>query len=366
MNKQMNQTHFSQPMLHQFVTGAASGDAITTQALQIQRWLRQMGLQSELYAEHIDPSMQKQVRPLAHYQPQINERYAILHHSLGSQVAPFLQQRPLQLLLIYHNVTPPEFFATASPTWVKLAQQGQQQLHQLRSSTALALADSAFNEQALLAAGYGRTAVLPIALDEADYQFPPNQSSAKQGQIDGPQLLFVGRLAPNKKQEDLVKLLYCVRRIHPKAHLWLVGDRWTVGYDQQVLALAAELGLATAVSLTGKVSQADLVEHYQSADLYISMSEHEGFGKPLIESMYMGLPVLAYACTSVPETMGGAGILFNQKAFEPLAELVDILLKDAPLGQRLRHQQKERAQTFLEPQVQALFYRYLAQLEQTG
>lgn len=360
----MNTRPFAQPMLHQFVTGAAVGDAITSQALQIQRWLQARGLQSELYAQHIDPSMKGRVRPLASYRPQAHERLVILHHSLGSQVAPFLQQRPLQLLLIYHNVTPPQFFADASPMWMQLAELGQQQLYQLQPQTQMALADSAFNEQALRAAGYGRTAVLPIALDQTDYDFPPDPSLSKQAGMGYPILLFVGRLAPNKKQEDLVKLLYCVRRIHSQAQLVLVGDRWTVGYDRQVEQLAAELGMATAVRLTGKVSQAELVDYYRVADLYVSMSEHEGFGKPLIESMLLGLPVLAYASTSIPETMGGAGILFQQKAFEPLAELVDILLKDVAWQQRLRQGQQARAQTFLEPQVRALFYRYLAEWEQ--
>lgn len=353
---------FSQTMLHQFVTGASAGDAITMHTLHIQRWLRSMGFVSEIYAEFIDESMGDEVRPLATYRRARNEHLAIYHHSLGSNVASFLQNLSIKLLLIYHNVTPPEFFSHISAAWAHRAQQGQTQLHQLRSQTCLALADSPFNEQDLITSGYKVTGVLPITLTPADYDLPSLPHLAAELQIDGPNLLFVGRLAPNKKQADLVKLLYYLKRMRPGARLFLVGDRWTVGYDRWVEKLAAEFGLTESVILTGKVSQQEMVTYYRTADLYISMSEHEGFGKPLIESMYLGLPVLAYACTSVPDTLGGASVLFRQKDFAGLAELVDILLTDKLLCQRLISRQKQRVQAFFEPQVEETFGRYLTLL----
>jgi glycosyltransferase involved in cell wall biosynthesis len=176
-------------------------------------------------------------------------------------------------------------------------------------------------------------------------------------------LLFIGRLAPNKRQEDLVKLLYCLRRIRPEARLILVGDRWEVGYDRWVEQLAAEMGLGQAVTLAGKVSSAEMVAYLRSADCYVSMSDHEGFGVPLIESMYLGLPVVAYGSAAVPETMGGAGLVFYEKAYEHLAELIDMLLADEAWRRRLIAGQQARAQAFLEPRVRRLF---VAQLERVG
>lgn len=359
----------SQPMLHQFITGASVGDAITTHTLDIQRWLREMGFVSEIYAEFVDEKMLEQVRPLSAYRRARHEQFVIYHHSLGSNVTPFLINQSLTLLLIYHNVTPPEFFSHASPAWVQRAQQGQAQLHQLRPYTRLALADSPFNEQDLLAAGYTTTGVLPITLTPTAYDLPLLPELAAQLQEDGPNLLFVGRLSPNKKQEDLVKLLYYLKRIRPTTRLFLVGDRWTVGYDRWVERLAAEFGLAEAVTLTDKVSQQEMVTYYRTADLYISMSEHEGFGKPLIESMYLGLPVLAFACTSVPDTVGGAGVLFHRKDFLKLAELVDIFLANEPWRQRQIARQKQWVAAFLEPHVQQMFGHYLTlfgELDETG
>lgn len=342
-------------ILHQFLTGATSGDAITDQALLMQHWLREAGFTSDIYAWHLHPSREGVVQPLPTYRRARDEEWAIYHHSIGSDVPEFLLRQGLRIILVYHNITPADYFTGSDPLRAHLARQGIEQLRALRPATGLALAVSTYNEAEMLAAGYDQTAVLPICLQAERYdtveRLPPVRG--------GPRLLFIGRLAPNKRQEDLVKLLYYLRRIRPEAHLTLVGDRWEIGYDRWVEELAAEWGLSDGLTLTGKVSQAAMVAHLQAADLYVSMSEHEGFGVPLIESMYLGLPVLAYGAAAVPETMGGAGILFYEKAYEPLAELIDLLLEDAALRQRLIVGQRARAQTFLEPQVRQQFFERL-------
>ncbi|MCB9422037.1 MAG: glycosyltransferase family 4 protein [Ardenticatenaceae bacterium] len=348
--------------LHQFLTGATQGDAITDHAFVIRRWLREMGFDSDIYALHIHPGVKNEVRPMAAYHPGKREPWVIYHHSVGSEVVEYLQSQALRLILIHHNVTPPQFFARIDPAWVERARQGERQLTILRTQTDLALADSEFNALDLQAAGYRETAVLPITLPQEQYNLPLNQQLAAEMQQNGPNLLFVSRLAANKRQEDLVKLLYYYHHIQPNARLILVGDRWTIQYDKWVESLAADLGLADHVILTGKVSQQEMVTYYQTADLYVSMSEHEGFGKPLIESMYLGLPILAFASTAVPYTMGQTGVMFYQKDYEQLAELVDILITDLPLRQRIITRQKQRVQAFLEPQVRMLFQSYLAQL----
>ena len=198
--------------------------------------------------------------------------------------------------------------------------------------------------------------MLPIVLDPDQYNLPDNPALVRRLQAHGgPILLFVGRLAPNKRQEDLLKLLYCYRRLRAGAHLLLVGDRWDMGYDGWVERLALDLQLDDAVTITGKVSQQDMVTCYRHADLYVSMSEHEGFGKPLVESMLLDLPVLAYAATSVPYTLGPAGVKFYEKDFERLAELVDILVDDHSLRERFIAAQRRHVQQFLEPHVRSLF-----------
>ena len=345
--------------LHQFLTGATAGDAITDQALLIQHWLREQGLESEIYAWHMHPSMERHIRPMGLYRRGRDEQ-GIYHHSIGSEVPDFLVEQGLELILIYHNITPPEFFAGSDPLRAHLARLGIEQLQQLRPLTRLALADSHYNETELRQAGYARTAVLPICLRAERYDTPADGHIVAGLARPGPRLLFIGRLAPNKRQEDLVKLLACLRRARPDTHLYLLGDRWEIGYDTWVEQLAAELDVAGGVTLLGKVSQKVMVTYLRAADCYVSMSEHEGFGVPLIESMYLGLPVVAYGAAAVPETMADAGIVFYRKEYEHLAELIDWLLSDEIWRRRLVERQHARAAAFLEPEVRRQFIAHLA------
>jgi len=349
----------SQVNLHQFMTGAAEGDAITGHATIIRQWLRDLGWNSQIYAHHIHPSVEEDVQHLSRYRRKRDEHWAIYHHSIGSDVPDFLAKQQLNLLLIYHNITPTTYFARSDPMRMELARKGRAQLLSLREQTGLAAADSAYNELELLEVGYENTAVLPLPLNQEKFDLPLNETLAAQLQQSGPRLLFVGRLAPNKKQEDLVKLLYYLRRLEPSAHLYLVGDRWEIGYDKWIEAMAADFEIGAGLTLTGKLSQQDMVTYYKNSDLYVSMSEHEGFGLPLIESMYCSLPILAYGTTAVPYTMDDAGVQFYKKDYEALAELIQLLMRNDALRQRVVARQHERVRSFLEPEVRAQFERLL-------
>jgi L-malate glycosyltransferase len=346
-------------ILHQFLAGATAGDAITEQALIMRRWLRDMGFQSEIFAWHIHTSVESEIRPLTAYRRGRSEQWAIYRHSIGSDVPDFLAGQALRLILIYHNITPPEFFEGSDPMRARIARLGRAQLDLLQPMTGLTLADSAFNAGDLRQAGFPGPQVLPISLPVDRFDFLPDEKVVAALAGKGPCVLFIGRIAPNKRQEDLVRLLVCLRRIQPQAHLVLVGDRWVVGYDTWIEQLAGQMGVRDRVTLTGKVSHEVMLTYLQTADCYVSMSEHEGFGVPLIESMTMGLPVVAYGTTAVPDTMGDAGVLFYHKDFEACAELIDLICNDHTLRRRIVARQKERAEFFLESRVRRQFERYL-------
>jgi glycosyltransferase involved in cell wall biosynthesis len=353
----------SERVLHQFTEGAYIGDAVSDQAFLIQRWLRQLGFQSELYAERIQPELAERVLPARQYRPQASERCLIHHHAVGSIVADRLMEIGLPQILIYHNITPAEFFEKTDPALAEGLRRGRKQLQQMRSQTWLGLGDSIYNESELIALGYASTGVLPIVLDESRFAAPSNEALLAECDSGRPLLLFVGRFMPNKCQEDLIKLLYYLRRIQPDARLVLVGNTSNSEYVDWQLAQARDLGIESAVRITGHVSHEEMLTFYRTADLYVSMSEHEGFGKPLIESMYSGLPVLAYASSAVPDTLGGAGILFHRKDYEALAELVILLVEDERLRRRIIARQTERVRDFLEPRVRSRFEGFLHQLD---
>ena len=352
----------SQTVLHQFLPGARSGDAITDQALMMRRWLRDMGYTSQIFAQHIDSDVETDILPLSRHRLAPDETLAIYHHSIGSDVLDFLKRRKFQLILIYHNITPPEFFAGIDPLMAYQLRLGQAQLAELQPITRLALADSSFNAIDLRVAGFQKRAVLPITLQPRRYDIAVNPDLAARLATTEPNLLFIGRVAPNKAQADLVILLHFLRRVRPAGHLYLVGDRGGTGYDEWLEQLTQELGVAEHVTLTGKVSHEDMVTYLKGADLYVSMSEHEGFGVPLIESMYLGLPVMAFGAAAVPETLDKAGLLFFDKNYERLAELAHLVLADEALRRRMIAAQHRRVQAFLEPKVRFRFEAHLQNL----
>jgi glycosyltransferase involved in cell wall biosynthesis len=352
----------SSRVLHQVSVGAAPGDAITDMALLLRSWLREQGYASELYALHIHPDLAREVRPVGAYRPGPNEQWVIYHHSIGSPVADQLAALAPRLMLIYHNVTPPEFFAQVNPALAQEMILGREQLARLVPRTGLALGVSAYNADELRGAGFAPVDVLPLMLDEREYQTAPDPAVAARWAGRGPRLLFVGRLVPHKRQEDVIKLLYYLRRADPGALLWLAGDPWLPEYAAWLHELVRDLRLEDAIHFLGKVPAADLVNYYRLADLYVSMSEHEGFGKPLVESMYLGLPVMAYAAGGIPGTLGPAGVQFHHKHFEGLAELAHQLVSDQALRQRLIAGQCQQAAAFLAPAVRHRWDRLLAGL----
>lgn len=350
-------------VLHQFTEGVYIGDAVSDHAFAIRRWLRSLGFVSDIFAERIQAELAGDVRPAGTYRPLPAETCVIHHHAVGSLIAERLAAIELPQILIYHNITPPEFFEATDPALADGLRRGRLQLQAMRSRTMLGLGVSPYNRQELVDLGYDPTGVLPIFLDESHLQQPVNETLASALGATHPTLLFVGRFAPNKRQEDLIKLLYFLRRARPDARLILVGNTDNENYVNWTRSFARELGLdQTAVHITGHVSDRDMLTYYRCADIYVSMSEHEGFGKPLLESMYCGLPVMAYAAGAIPQTMGDAGILFSEKDYEALAEVIDLLMSDDSLRHRIIARQTERSQAFLEPAVREQFESMLRQL----
>ena len=348
--------------LHQVVDSMLVGDATSDQVFLIRQWLRDLGFASNIYAVNMDDRLHGKVLPfrikdIAEGSP------VIYHHAIGSRTVNDLHARQVPLILVYHNITPPHFFNTADLSLTRAIYRGRSQLEEIRPQTRLALGDSPYSELELQGLGFSKTGVLPIALDVTQYALPIDKALYESCRAQGPLLLFVGRIAPNKRQEDLLKLLYYYRRIEPHARLVLVGSLQTEEYVSWLHDFARELSLDDAVSFTGHVTQTEMVTYYRASDLFVSMSEHEGFGKPLIESMYFELPVMAYASTAVPSTLGGAAVLFHAKEFEALAEMTDMIVSDKGLRRRIVAGQTARLQDFLEPTIERRLQQHLRDLD---
>ena len=332
-----------QPVVHQFTAVLSGRDAVGHHTLAIDKILREMGADTTIYAAHVNPELKDQVR---HYQRHVNDPapdLIIYQASTGSPVADYLLTRSEPIVLNYHNMTPAGFFYPWQPHFGVELSHGRQQLARLCREARLGIADSAFNARDLRAAGMRCVEVVPVLVD--DEVLPPGGALDSVGSGVGESgfggfgskvtLLFVGRLAPNKCQQDLVSALAVLRRWLPDAELALVGTSTADVYEAALRDFAVELGVGDAVSFVGSVSLEELVGWYRRADVFVCLSEHEGFCVPLVEAMAWGVPVVAAAEAAVPETLGGAGVLLADKSPVVVAAAVERVLCDVVLREGL-------------------------------
>ncbi|MEM7030568.1 MAG: glycosyltransferase [Chloroflexota bacterium] len=348
--------------IHQFHPTVTFGDAVSNQILSLQAMARQMGHQSEIFCQQLPVNFGGKVRQIQHYHAYSSpDTILLLHFSLGypPDVLSWLTALPDKKVILYHNITPHSYFAGINAVFYDAAQDGRAQFPQLRPLTDIGWADSSFNGQELMENGWDTVSVLPIVFDKKRYQKRGDKKVLKQFQ-NGVNLLFVGRVAPNKHFEDLLLTFYYFKKYcQPQARLLLVGSAHGMEpYTAYLDALIAKLNL-TDVHFVGHVSQAQLIAYYQCATVFLSMSEHEGFGVPLLESMFFEVPVVAYKSSAVPETLGGSGLMVTQKDFRAIAELIGLVVEDNALQQQIVVQQKVRLPYFEPDQVQAQFAQYV-------
>ncbi len=332
------------PAVHQFLPSFAGRDAIGRHTLIAQRLLRRAGFESDIYAGEARPEVARLSTPYQRFgagrpgQP----TWLLYQCSTGSPVGTFVAQRPEPLVLDYHNITPAELFEAWEPTVGVELVAGRKQLGDLAGATEHALAVSAFNAAELQRLGYRDTTVSPILLDLAELDGEPDPAAlarlrdAKARRHRGVDWLFVGRLAPNKAQHDVIKAFAAFVRTHnPGARLHLVGGSSSHRYETALREYVDELGMGDRVNFALSVPDAELRAYYANADVFVCLSDHEGVGVPLLEAMRAGVPIVAYAAAAVPETLATAGLLLEDKHPLVVAATVDRVLADGDLRGRL-------------------------------
>jgi len=292
--------------VHQFHSGSAVGDAITNSMLMLRGVLRDLGYRSEIFVEHRDPCLREELRLLDEL-PAGDDHVLILRHSLGHGALGRVLATPAPKVLLYHNITPPEFLA-GSPQLQEHARLGRRQLVDIRSRVVAALADSEYNAAELRALGYPlvRACALLFDLDRLARTAPPRLPG------DGTfTVLFTGRVVESKAQAEIIEAYARFRAgMDRPCRLVLVGRTdGAEGYLDAIDAAMRRHGLEAEVVLTGLVSDEELRARFAEADLFLSLSRHEGFGVPLIEAIAHGVPVLAWPAGAIPYTLGGVGLL---------------------------------------------------------
>jgi glycosyltransferase involved in cell wall biosynthesis len=335
--------------IHQMLPDFSYGDAIGNDVLGIRKTLRDWGYDSEIYAQHVHSRLSKEARPFQEYKDVSGtDQILIFHFSIGSELSEFVKRLPDRKILIYHNITPPHFFKGINAEVERRCAWGYEELKRLAPHFDLGLGVSDFNRRDLEKAGFRRTGVLPIFIDFNNYYAAPEGAVQKQLDDGKINILHVGRLVPQKKIEDLIRVFYLFqKRLVPESRLILVGtDSGVRNYSRAVKTLIGELGLEEKVLLPGFTTFRELITFYRGSHLYLCLSEHEGFCVPLIESMFFGLPIIAYLTGGIPETLGGAGVGLREKRPEEIAEIMGLILEDQDLRKTLIAGQKEKLKDF--------------------
>ena len=335
----------------QLLPTAAFGDAVGNDALAIHRIMCEYGPEPEMYAENIDPRYPLKTVRRTSEMPALSDADVLIYHaSTGTDLNLAIRGMPGKKILIYHNITPPLYFEEYSADAFSLTSYGYAGIRKLGSSVDFCIADSEYNAAELRRMGYRcPVEVCPILIPFEDYGKKPDEQVLKKVREDGwTNLLFVGRIAPNKMQEDVIRAFYCYRRrFNGKSRLFLVGSGTGMErYDRRLKEYVKKLGLEDSVFFTGHISFAGILAYYQAADVFVCMSEHEGFCVPLLEAMYFEKPIVAYRAAAVPETLGRGGILLDRKDPEFAARAIHRLLGDEALKSAVRAAQKERLKDY--------------------
>jgi glycosyltransferase involved in cell wall biosynthesis len=336
--------------IRQIVAGYAIGDAISNEAEHFSRIFSEWGHRAPIYCEQrsVAEHMRGHIRDLTQLQAESGpDDIILLHLSMGSPANELFPRLPGRKVILYHNVTPPDFFRGINQQICNTLQRGQDQVRALAGTAEIVLADSAYNASELATMGYGRVDVLPLVLDYSQYEPSRADRRAHGHGHTHPTILFVGRCVPNKRIEELIDCFAYYRRAYaPEARLIHVGSFYgTERYNQLLKAYVRDNGIE-GVELRGAVSQKNLNAAYREATLFLCMSEHEGFCIPLIEAMVHQLPVVAHASAAIPETMDGAGVLLHERSPALAAATVHQIHEDAALRNAILDGQARRLERF--------------------
>jgi glycosyltransferase involved in cell wall biosynthesis len=338
------------PRVLQLLSAAGPYDAITNQALAWKEMLARDGIEGEVLAPRLDPALDGAVRRVEDLAQRAREGdLLVIHYSAHSPSLERVLDLPQRKLLVYHNITPAHYLWDHEPYVAMLCALGRERLGALAGRVDAAVAPSAFSARDLEAAGFG-----DVRVDRRLYLFDRERLAPGAGDAvggPGPTVVFVGRLAHNKRQDRLIKAFALYQRRHaPEARMILPGSPGSGTYGAHLASLAEQAG-ARGVELPGALPQERLNAIYASADAFVCLSEHEGFCIPVLEALHFGLPVIARRAAAVPEVLGDAGVLLDDPDLPTVAEAIDVCVRGDALRAELRARGERRLAEFAPEQT---------------
>lgn len=348
----------------QLLPSLVYGDAIGNDVMCMDGVLRREGYETRIFADYLGAGIDKGLASPARDLGEIEKGDLVLYHlSTGSRLNELVPHLPCKKIFVYHNITPAHFFAGCNPDMEQKAQRGLYEIKRLRNAADMVLAVSRYNKEHLRGMGYTcPIEVMPVLIPWEDYERPADQGVLEKYGDGCYNILFTGRVAPNKKHEDLIAAFCCFHRNYlPQSRLILVGNEAGMeSYGRELRRYASALGLGSQeVVFPGHVSFREMLGFYRVADVFLSLSEHEGFCVPLAEAMHFSVPIVAYDGGAVAETLGGSGILIDNKEPAYVARVLWELREHSELREKIVDGQDRRRRDFEKDRIAGQFLEYI-------
>lgn len=351
----------------QIVPTLAYGDAIGNDVLALKRALEEAEYDTEIYTESVVAPLKSSMAKSVEKLNLKNDDVAILHLSTGARVNRDFAKLACRKIIRYHNVTPPEFYAQNNPYIERINKAALKDVAFLADKVDYCLAVSEFNKQGLIEMGYTcKIDVLPILIPFEDYNKVPDPQILKTYR-DVPIVLFTGRIVPNKKLEDVIRAFFMYKKYYNKdAVLILIGSyKEEDKYYQSLQAYINKIN-AQDIVFTGHIRFDEILAYYRVADVFLCQSEHEGFCVPLVEAMYFGIPIVAYASTAIPGTLSGSGIVMDTKEPLMVAGMINRVYTDKKLKEEVLLSEQKRLEDFAYKSISEHFLKLIEKYIQNG
>ncbi len=326
----------------------AFGDAIGNHVVALQKAFQEKGIRTKTYAEVIDSRLPEGTAEDYRLYEEKDGDIILYHLSTGTELNRKITEHKCKIIINYHNITPPQYFAEYNRQGEINCRTGLEDAAYLADKVCACIADSQYNKEDLMRMGYRcDITVIPILIAFDDYKKKPDEAIGNKYKDGWTNILFVGRVVPNKAQHDVINAFHHYKKYYnPRSRLILTGT-WggMERYQAQLVEYAGKLGVEDVI-YPGHIKFQEILAYYRCADLFLCQSEHEGFGVPLVEAMIFGVPVIAYDSSAVGETLGGAGLLLPTKDPLETAAAMNRVVTDKGLGRKMAENGRERLKDF--------------------
>jgi L-malate glycosyltransferase len=332
--------------VHQVTGAVGRHDAVTGQLLAYRELLRGWGLEGGMHAAALAPAAPAEIEHISKLAP-ADDDVVVIHYSGWIAGMETLLELPQRKVLVYHNITPAEYFWAVHPVVAIVCEVGRGKLPAMVGVSTAIAGVSSYNAAELRAAGAPDARVVPVLVDPLRFARDRGGDSGK-----APLVLAVGRLAPHKRPDLVIRAFALYQRLHaPDARLLCVGAPQHAPYLARLESLVEEVG-AKHVRLAGALREDELAQAYSEATVLLSLSEHEGFCIPLLEAFHAELPVIARPRGGMPE-VGGDAVLWveDSDGIPVVAELLNVAATDTELRAELVRRGHVRAQEFTPAKV---------------